>query len=396
MLLRRLTACRWICCASAACSPVGCSANATAEGNACLEATTSTYTVAYMGGTTLPLQIHDGSLAGNNSCSGGFGYGADQCCSGGGVSNCGTAASVCSTTAPIQGLDIPPPPSPPPPSPPPPQPAPAEPSPSQPAAQPPSSQPPTSQPPAAQPASSEPPTSPQPRAPQPAASQPAPQPAAPEPSSSYPPPSPAPLVCNGDTAWLAPASTGPAQPGQTIPAYTTPPLTATSPPVAFNWYPIQTLLPSNQRWGGYFTLPSPPIGTTYTSFVPIPASGSQLYACAGCSSNDPANGYYLGGAALAVTTISATQAVATCTIRIASPGGSGTPVVSVTNSHFYASYLPLDTASPGSFPPSTTSPALPQGEGSTITIRGDVQGGPRPTTNPVVYLACHLDATTCS
>ncbi|KAG2486338.1 hypothetical protein HYH03_015042 [Edaphochlamys debaryana] len=193
------------------------------------------------------------------------------------------------------------------------------------------------------------------------------------------------------------ASNGSAQSGQTIPAYTTPPLTATTrPAVVFTWYPIQTILPTVQRWGGYFTLPSPPVGTTYTSFVPIPANNSQLYSCAGCSGNDPGNGYYVGGASLAVKTFNATYAVATCTIRIASPGGAGTPVISATNSHFYASYLPLTNAAPGSFPPSSTTPALPQGEGSTITITGNVQGGTRPATNPIVYLACHLDTSTCS
>ncbi|KAG2495611.1 hypothetical protein HYH03_006211 [Edaphochlamys debaryana] len=105
----------WFCCrqGSSICSLDPSTCQTGGDGNKCEDDTSVSYFI----------QIHDGPLNGNNTCSGGVGTGANQCC-GGGPTSCGGTGSVCDITVQIPNYlgcaTAPPPPSPRPPSPPPP------------------------------------------------------------------------------------------------------------------------------------------------------------------------------------------------------------------------------------------------------------------------------------
>ncbi|KAG2489902.1 hypothetical protein HYH03_011704 [Edaphochlamys debaryana] len=165
----------------------------------------------------------------------------------------------------------------------------------------------------------------------------------------------------------------------------------------FKWYPIQNLLPSEAKWGGYFTIPPPPVTatpTTYTTIVPLPAvTTTPIFGCAGCAGcakNDPRRGYNVGGIVLQVRAISSTNMVASCALTIKNFVGN---VVVVDSGHFYASFAPLTTFAPGLFPTATTT-GIPGAENATVTMTQKV-GGTAPASNPLVYLACHFTTKKC-
>eukprot|EP00198_Chlamydomonas_reinhardtii_P002138 XP_001691474.1 predicted protein [Chlamydomonas reinhardtii] len=61
----------------------------------------------------------------------------------------------------------------------------------------------------------------------------------------------------------------------------------------WQWYPV----PDTSKWGGYFSVPLPPAGQTYTT----PVSGANiLIGCAGCAKNDKSKGYVAALVELAV------------------------------------------------------------------------------------------------
>ncbi|PNW82822.1 hypothetical protein CHLRE_06g295826v5 [Chlamydomonas reinhardtii] len=269
-------------------------------------------------------------------------------------------------SAAIQRMDCPKPPSPTPPSPKPPSPTPPlPPSPSPPSPKPPSPKPPSPTPPSPQPPSPKPP-SPNPPSPQ--------------------PPSPAPPVCTADTAWAQPAGLSPnsdgTYSGTTVPVY------SGSGTVVSNkfwqWYPV----PDTSKWGGYFSVPLPPAGQTYTT----PVSGANiLIGCAGCAKNDKSKGYVAALVELAVyrPTDSSKPAIGYCGVRMTSG-------IDLTDEHLYASYAQLTDSAPGSFKPidavvdtirATTSTLL----STTIftqTFTGTISGS-------TGWIACHLGVEQC-
>ncbi|KXZ56066.1 hypothetical protein GPECTOR_2g948 [Gonium pectorale] len=90
----------WVCCASASCTPRTCNSNVAGgqfSGTTCNEAYSAAYVVP-IGFMMMPIQLHDGRLAGNRTCGNGSnGYGPGQCCAGG-SGNCGTISNVCDLT----------------------------------------------------------------------------------------------------------------------------------------------------------------------------------------------------------------------------------------------------------------------------------------------------------
>ncbi|KAG2489906.1 hypothetical protein HYH03_011545, partial [Edaphochlamys debaryana] len=200
-----------------------------------------------------------------------------------------------------------------------------------------------------------------------------------------------------DTIWAAPRTPGEAPAGTTTTAYsftsTAPSLVAMSSPNIFTWNPIQVLVPSEAKWGGYFTIPSPPATspatTTYTTIVPIP-DPAPVFGCAGCAKNDPRRGYDVGGVIMQIQTINSTYAVASCSMTILN---NANKTITVDSGHFYSSYAPLTTFAPGQFPTATIT-GLPGSEGTTVTMTQRV-GGTKPTGTPPIYLACHFAVKAC-
>ncbi|KXZ56067.1 hypothetical protein GPECTOR_2g949 [Gonium pectorale] len=88
--------------------------------------------------------------------------------------------------------------------------------------------------------------------------------------------------------------------GTSVPGYV--PGQSTSA-VSFNWQPL-TAVSGNERWGGFFTVPSPPVSggspVTYTTALPATAPGTTVFACAGCADNDRNRGYNFGAVSLSV------------------------------------------------------------------------------------------------
>ncbi|KAG2486131.1 hypothetical protein HYH03_015224 [Edaphochlamys debaryana] len=279
--------------------------------------------------------------------------------------------------------------------------------PSQPAAASPSSS--ASQPPAAQPsASSASASAPIPAAAQPAASpasSPAPVPPSSEPSSptasssptvspsSQPSPSPA-----ASPASLAPSSQpspSPASSSAAVPPSSQPPASpapapSASAPIIFTWQPIQKLLGSETKWGGYFTIPPPPSSPAATSYTTTSAAPTPILGCAGCAKNDPRRGYDVGGITLQVRAVNSTHIMASCALSILN---NPNVTVVVDQGHFYASFAPVPNFNPGQFPTSTIT-GLPGAESTTVTMTQRV-GGTRPSSNPLIYLACHFTARAC-
>ncbi|KXZ56065.1 hypothetical protein GPECTOR_2g947 [Gonium pectorale] len=201
-----------------------------------------------------------------------------------------------------------------------------------------------------------------------------------------------------DTAWAHPvaldATTTPYT-GTSVPGYL--PGQSTSS-VSFNWQSLATI-PGNSKWGGFFTVPSPPVSggspVTYTTALPATAPGTTVFACAGCADNDRNRGYDFGAVSLSVTTYNSSYAVASCSVAI----GSGTAGRLFTTSviHLYASYVLPDTNSPGQWrpQPDVSPSSLPLNSPASFTASVPVQGGARPAADATVYLACHLDTTGC-
>ncbi|KAG2444282.1 hypothetical protein HXX76_001039 [Chlamydomonas incerta] len=169
----------------------------------------------------------------------------------------------------------------------------------------------------------------------------------------------------------------------------------------FTWYPI-TLVSNADKWGGYYTLPAPPAGSTYTTLAPpppsLPAAAAGLFMCAGCADNDASKGYFFGGVTLSVTN-TGSGLVASCSVALPAAGGS-TPRGTVLSSsvqevHLYASFDPLATGAPGKWPkPDSVAPPVGSvGSGSSFTATEAVGG--YGAAGDVVYLACHLSTTTC-
>ncbi|KAG2442389.1 hypothetical protein HXX76_002475 [Chlamydomonas incerta] len=93
----------WICCRTNACTPVNCTlgplANNTNSFPTCNNVTSYSFTVP-LNTTSIPIQIHDGSLAKSFNCTG-IGQGAQECCAGGfqGGGQCnGVQAYIANTT----------------------------------------------------------------------------------------------------------------------------------------------------------------------------------------------------------------------------------------------------------------------------------------------------------
>ncbi|KAG2498327.1 hypothetical protein HYH03_003587 [Edaphochlamys debaryana] len=209
-----------------------------------------------------------------------------------------------------------------------------------------------------------------------------------------PPPSPPP--CSNDTIWAQPRTPGEAPAGTAVSTYkfTTSPtsLTTLSAPNVYTWQPIQTLMTAETKWGGYFTIPPPPVTSTPTTWTTItpPGATSSPFGCAGCAKNDPRRGYDVGGVVLQVRTISSTSLVATCSMTIKN---NANVTVVVDSGHFYSSFAPLPNFNPGQFP-SANITGIPGAEGTTVTMTQKV-GGTRPSSNPLVYLACHFTVVAC-
>ncbi|KAG2425747.1 hypothetical protein HYH02_014963 [Chlamydomonas schloesseri] len=167
----------------------------------------------------------------------------------------------------------------------------------------------------------------------------------------------------------------------------------------FAWYPI-TLASNTDKWGGYFTVPVPRAGQTFSTLAPSPpdlvSAAGGLFMCAGCADNNANKGYFFGGVTLSVERTSA-GLKATCSIALP-PAGSSTSKGVVLSSaveelHLYASYDILATGAPGQWPkPDSITPAVGSvGPGSILTATETVGGTP----SGVIYLACHLKTTTC-
>ncbi|KAG2482017.1 hypothetical protein HYH03_019025, partial [Edaphochlamys debaryana] len=208
-----------------------------------------------------------------------------------------------------------------------------------------------------------------------------------------PPPPPPP--CQSDTIWAAPRTPGEAPSGTTVTAYRFTSAVATlvpqAAPIIFTWNPIQKLVTTEKKWGGYFTIPVPPAASpsvTYTTITPADSTGP--FGCAGCAKNDPRRGYDVGGIVLRVQTINSTHTVASCSMTITN---NANKVITVDSGHFYASYAPLSTFAPGQFPTSTTS-GFPGAESTTVTMSQKV-GGTKPSGTPPIYLACHFGVNAC-
>ncbi|KAG2450009.1 hypothetical protein HYH02_000113 [Chlamydomonas schloesseri] len=229
------------------------------------------------------------------------------------------------------------------------------------------------------------PPSPQPPSPAPH-SPPSPAPPSPRPPSPRPP-SPAPPVCTSDTAWAMPANLSPNANGSysddTVPVYT-----GSGSPVSgavWQWIPIN----DTSKWGGYFSVPLPGAGKTYTT----PVSGaSVLIGCAGCAKNNRTNGYIAASVELAVyrPTDTTQPAVGYCAIRM-------TAGVDLADQHLYASYSVMSNSAPGSFKPVdalvASIPSTTTSFTSTLiasqTFTGTV------TTTGSAYVACHLAVQKC-
>ncbi|KXZ56077.1 hypothetical protein GPECTOR_2g959 [Gonium pectorale] len=209
-------------------------------------------------------------------------------------------------------------------------------------------------------------------------------------------PSP-PLTCKDDTAF--------AQPGALDPSTT--PYTGTSVPgyvpgqsnsaVTFTWQPLTTIS-KNARWGGFFTVPSPPVSggspVTYTTAPPARGNEPPVFACAGCAGNDKNNGHSFGGVTLSVTTYNSSYSIASCSVDIAS---RFLRLYTTTAVHLYASYSPLTSTAPGQWKPQpAVGPgSLPLSGPTRLTAWVPVQGGSRPANAATVHLACHLATYEC-
>ncbi|KAG2489828.1 hypothetical protein HYH03_011631 [Edaphochlamys debaryana] len=212
-----------------------------------------------------------------------------------------------------------------------------------------------------------------------------------KPGTVSPPPPPPP--CGNDTIWAAPRTPGEAPPATNITAYkfttSAPALVAQSSPIIFTWQPIQKLVPSEVKWGGYFTIPPPTASaTTYTTSSPSPLG------CAGCAKNDPRRGWDVGSVVLQVTSVNSTYFTASCAMAISN---NPNKTVVVDSGHFYSSFAPLTSFAPGLFPTATiaTITGIPPGsEGTTVTMSQKV-GGTKPSSNPLIYLACHFTVSAC-
>ncbi|KAG2487639.1 hypothetical protein HYH03_013777 [Edaphochlamys debaryana] len=145
-------------------------------------------------------------------------------------------------------------------------------------------------------------------------------------------------------------------------------------------------------WGGYFTIPPPPVtspSTTYTTITPLPAN-TPVFGCAGCAKNDPRRGYDVGGIVLQVRAVSSTSYVASCAMSIIN---NDNKTIVVDSGHLYSSFAPLSSFAPGSFPTANIT-GLPGAESTTVTMSQKV-GGTKPSSNPLVYLACHFTVNAC-
>ncbi|KAG2489829.1 hypothetical protein HYH03_011632 [Edaphochlamys debaryana] len=68
--------------------------------------------------------------------------------------------------------------------------------------------------------------------------------------------------------------------------------------------------------------------------------------------------------------------------------------VVVDSGHLYSSFAPLTSFAPGLFPVATTTGIPPGSEGTTVTMSQKV-GGTKPSSNPLIYLACHFTVVAC-
>ncbi|KAG2427942.1 hypothetical protein HXX76_011929 [Chlamydomonas incerta] len=201
------------------------------------------------------------------------------------------------------------------------------------------------------------------------------------------PPSPAPPVCTGDTAWAQPANLSPnsdstTYSGTTVPVYTGSGSLVSS--TSWQWYPV----PDTAKWGGFFSVPLPAPGQTYTT----PVSGANvLIGCAGCAQNNKTKGYVAASVELAVyrPADNSQPAIGYCAVRMASG-------VDLEDEHLYASYAVLTDSSPGSFKPvdvtvasiPATTTTFPATTIFTQSLAGTI-------TTTTAYLACHLAVQKC-
>ncbi|KAG2484200.1 hypothetical protein HYH03_016935, partial [Edaphochlamys debaryana] len=226
----------------------------------------------------------------------------------------------------------------------------------------------------------------------PLAPPPSPPPPPPPPPSPPPPPPP---PCQSDTIWAAPRTPGEGPPATNTTAYrftsAAPTLVAQSAPIIFTWNPIQKLISTESKWGGYFTIPVPPVANPTVSYTTItPPDSTSTFGCAGCAKNDPRRGYNVGGIVLRLQTVNSTLTLASCAMTISN---NANKTITVDSGHFYASYAPLTSFAPGSFPTSTIT-GLPGAESTTVTMSQRV-GGTKPSGTPPVYLACHFTVNAC-
>eukprot|EP00198_Chlamydomonas_reinhardtii_P002139 XP_001691475.1 predicted protein [Chlamydomonas reinhardtii] len=144
-------------------------------------------------------------------------------------------------------------------------------------------------------------------------------------------------------------------------------------------------------WGGYFRVPMPPIGTTYTT----PVTGADvMIACAGCAKNDKSKGYAAASIQLAVYRQNAATAIGYCCVRMTSG-------IDLTDEHLYASTAQLTNSAPGSFKPEDgTVTSIPLAPTTTTVFKPTSifsQGltGSCDANTGYAYLACHMVVQEC-
>ncbi|KAG2427943.1 hypothetical protein HXX76_011930 [Chlamydomonas incerta] len=186
---------------------------------------------------------------------------------------------------------------------------------------------------------------------------------------------------------LSPNADGTTYSGTTVPVYTGRGSLVSS--TSWQWYPV----PDSAKWGGFFKVAMPPVGTTYTT----PMSGANvLIGCAGCAQNNKTKGYVAASVELAVYRLNAATAIGYCAVRMSSG-------VDLLEEHLYASTAVLTDSAPGSFKPedgiTTSIPGAPTPANAAFTptaIFSQGLTGTCDSSTGVAYLACHLSVEKCT